>query len=337
MSSNPSNQQVKSNQRVKQYGILIALGAAIMIVAVLGFFAYHYYLGQDQGPEGLAGQSIQTTMGILPPQTDTLIQEEYKVYRDQHPEMDETEARRAFDTIQVMSKQADNPELAAWAERRALVKALLKKQVEDPLSESEMPPDFVQQAIDAYAFNSGNPALVTASHILIRPDNSTTPEQRSQTLEKIRQALLAQDSISDEDLEREAVRLTHAGFRVDVNKDLTFPAHPIQPFPLARTESYKTVVQPFADAAFALSAQHPLSEVVESEFGHHLVLFKSRTEEKKADPVKDRDFIVKQIIESGRTMYAQQYLNQVLSQMMQDGKILSDETRLQELMQGGQQ
>jgi len=269
-------------------------------------------------------------MGELPPQTEALLQEEFAVYRRQHPEMDEATARHEFDIIQKMSAQISDPERAAWAERKALAKAWIKVKIEEPFKPDTIKDDMVQDAIDAYAYRSGHPALVTASHILIRKDSVTSDEERRAALEAVRQNLLKLDTIRDSDLRHEAIRLTHAGFRADMNANLTFPSHPMKPF-LDQQLSYQAVVQPFADAAFALSNENPLSEVTETEFGYHLILFKSRTEEKKASIEKDRDFLVKQIVKTGKQYAADQFITELLNSYEEQGKILIDSDRMKQL------
>ena len=265
-------------------------------------------------------------MGQLPPQSDSLIQQEFEIYRRKHPEMDEATARHQFDIIQKMSGQISDPERAAWAERKALARAWVKTNIEDVYAPETVDDDMVQQAIEAYAFKSGHPSLVTASHILIRPDSVTTPEERRQALENVRQNLLKLETIHDEDLRHEAIRLTHAGFRTDMNADLTFPKRPMVSF-FGEQLSYQAVVEPFADAAFALSDQNPLSDITESEFGYHLILFKSRTEEKKASLPEDREFIVNSIIDAGRKMASRQKIEELMNQY----EILFDEPRLKEI------
>lgn len=296
----------------------------VCMAAAMSMLIFACSDASDSSSENAEGK---TTMGILPTQTPELLKSEFELYRSKHPELSESEAQYQFDVIQVMSKRVDDPDLAAWAERKALARAWLKKTVEEPFSIEKILEldNIVERAIDAYAYNTGHPALVTASHILVRPDKVTTAEQRREALEKSRQVLLKQETVTDEDLEREGVRLTHAGFRVDVNSDLTFPAKPIEPFFFDESStSYRSVVQPFADAAFSLSAQKPLSEVTESEFGYHLVLFKSRTEEKKGDPVKDRDFVLNQIHESVHIRAAQQQIQGLYEEMARSGRILED-------------
>ena len=265
-------------------------------------------------------------MGILPAQTQALLDAEWAEYRAQHPGVDEAKLRHDFNVIQVMSAEEYDEDTAVWAERRALAKAWLKTQIEDVYSPESVSDEMVQAAVDAYAFESGNPALVTASHILIRNDNFSTKEERFAALESVRKELLASGDLTNEAFAREAQRLTRAGFRTDFNADLTFPEHPMTSF-LGEQLSYRAVVEPFAKAAFALSEQNKLSPVTETEFGHHLILFTSRTEEKKADPRADRDFIVSKTIQQGRRMAAEQ----MISALMNDAEILADEDRVAEI------
>lgn len=298
----------------------------LIIPAILSLSVLFLACDNTEQENQVSNHVSSFTMGELPPQSESLIQQEFDVYRRQHPEMDEATARHEFDIIQKMSAQISDPERAAWAERKALSRAWVKAKIEDVYAPNTVSDEMVQQAIDAYAFKSGHPALVTASHILIRPDSVTTPEMRRQALENVRQNLLKLETIHDEDLRHEAIRLTHAGFRTDMNADLTFPKRPMVSF-FGERLGYQAVVEPFADAAFALTEQNPLSDITESEFGYHLILFKSRTEEKKASLPEDREFIVNSIVDAGRNLASRQGIEEVMNK--QD--ILFDEARLKEI------
>lgn len=268
------------------------------------------------------------TTGQLPAQTDQLIAAEWDIYRKKHPEMTDAEAKKQFDIIQIMSAQNYQQDVAVWADRRALAKAWVKSQIHDVYHPSTVPDEMIQAAADAYAFSSGNPALVTVSHILIHPDTLTTSEQRRAALEAIRQELIQNSAFSDEDISKAAQRLIRGGYRVDVNKNLTFPRHQMTSF-MGEQLNYQNTVEPFADAAFKLSPDNRLSPVTESEFGFHLILFKNKSEEKKADVHKDRDFLVSKIVEQGRKIATQQFLQS----LMQAKPIRVDEQRLNQITQ----
>ena len=265
-------------------------------------------------------------MGILPAQSPELIAQEWSIYRQNHPELSEEEARHQFDIIQTMSAEHYDAYTAAWAERRALANAWLKAEIEDVFHPDTVSPEMIQAAIDAYAFKSGHPALVTASHILIKPDKTTTPEMRKAALEAVRTQLLKEGDLSDDALRRQAQRLIRAGYRTDMNADLTFPRRAMTSF-LGEQLSYQTVVEPFAKASFELSEANPLSPVTESEFGYHLILFKSRTEEKKADIKRDADFIRESTVQQGRKLASRQKIDA----LMQSNDIRVDETRLAQM------
>lgn len=263
-------------------------------------------------------------MGKLPATSQGLLDQEWQIYRSKHLDMEESEARKNFDIIQMMSAEKYDADTAAWAERRVLAESWLKNRIEDVYNPETVTDEMVAMAIDAYAFKSGHPALVTASHILLRNSDTTVPEERRRVLENIRNEMLNSGELSNETLFREAQRLKKAGFDVVVNDDMTFPRRPMEAF-MGEQLPYQAVVEPFADAAFALSSENRLSHVVESEFGDHLILFIDRTEEKKADPIADRDFIVARIVMQGRI----QATKQLLSELMQNSEIYVDEKRLQ--------
>ena len=273
-------------------------------------------------------QSAQTSyqMGVLPPQTPELLAQEWEIYRQEHADLSEDAARHQFDIIQKMSADHEDAYTAAWAERRAQANAWLKAEVENVFHPNTVSNEMIQAAIDAYAFKSGHPALVTASHILIKPDAHSTPEMRKAALEAVRADLIQSGDLSDNALRIQAQRLIRAGYRTDMNADLTFPRYAMTSF-LGEQLSYRTVVEPFADAAFKLSNDNRLSPVTESEFGYHLILFKSRTEEQKADIHRDAYFIRNSTVKQGRELATRQKIDE----LMQTGDIRIDETRLSQI------
>ena len=274
--------------------------------------------------------SVSTT-GELPEQTQALLDEEWKLYRAKHPEMDEATAQKQFNAIQVLSARArtnmaqEAEKEGTWALRRALARRWLRTRVEDVFSPESVNDQLIQEAIDAYAFESGHPALVTASHILIMTDDGSTEEERLKIMTSVHARLAALPEVTDESLAEEAVKLIRMGYKVDVNTDLEFPRHPMQAF-LGEQLSYRAVVEPFAAAAFSLDEAHPLSGVVKSEFGHHIILFKKRTEGKKAKKSDIRDYMVSRIVAQGRNIAASQFISDV----EQQSTILYNEEKIKE-------
>lgn len=268
-------------------------------------------------------------MGSLPPNSDALLAQEWDAYRAQHGEMDETEARRAFAIIQKMSAQGYDEQTAAWAERKALANAWIKAEIEDVYHPDSVSDDMIRAAIEAYAFQSGHPALITVSHVLIKPDQWSSAETRKTALSAIRAQLASQAEITDDDLRAAAERLTHAGFRTDMNDNMTFPREEMQSF-MGEQLSYRNMVEPFAEAAFALTADHPLSDIVETEFGYHIILFKKFDPEVKARLPQDRDFIRDKIVLHGRKLATEQKINE----LMQNGQIMINEERIKDIVNG---
>ena len=275
------------------------------------------------------GKTYQT--GVLPQQTSALLEEEWRIYRARHPEMGEQEARHSFDIIQIMSSEHYDARTAVWADRKFLANRWIEKEIEDVYSPETLSDEIIQAAIDAYAFKSGTPALVTASHILVKPNKTTTAEERRNALESVRKAMLEKKEFSNEAMSKYAQMLVRAGFRTYMNADLTFPKSPMQSF-MGEQLDHPAVVQPFADAAFALSKNNRLSPVVESEFGFHLILFMSKTEEVKADIKKNRDFMVSKIVQQGRKLASEQKI----TDLMKAGHIRVNEARVAEIAGGNQ-
>lgn len=272
-----------------------------------------------------------STQGELPEQTQALLDEEWNLYRTKHAELSEATARKHFKAIQLLSARArtnmaqDAEKAGTWALRRALARRWLKTRIEDVFSPESVDDKLIQEAIDAYAFESGHPTLVTASHILIMTDDGSTEEERLSIMTSVHARLAALSEVTDEALAEEAVKLIRMGYKVDVNTDLEFPRYPMQAF-LGEQLPYRAVVEPFAAAAFSLDDAHPLSGVVKSEFGHHIILFKKRTEGKKAKLSDIRDYMVSRIVAQGRNIAASQFISEV----EQQSTILYNEEKIKE-------
>lgn len=288
------------------------------------------FTGCETAKETGSAQASRYQMGVLPPSSPQLLDEEWKIYRSRHPDQDEASARKSFDTIQILSAVKYDKKTAAWADRKALANAWLKKEIEDVYSPETLDDSLIQEAIDAYAFKSGSPSLVTASHLLLHEDGMTTPEERIAALNQVRNEIIAKGDYSNEALSYHAQRLIRAGFKADMNADLTFPKRPMKTF-MQEELNYPAVVDEFADAAFALSKDNRLSPVTKSEFGYHLILFISKTEEKKADIKKDRAFMTEQIVRQGRLLATEYGLNALMNQ---PNRIHYNDARLKEMSEG---
>jgi|GEM_PF-2236159 len=270
-------------------------------------------LGCVQGDAVIEDSAALMTDGRLPEDTSEGLRAEWAVFRARHPDIEESEALRQFWAIQALSRRAlevygdQASRVAAWAERRSLVRQWLSVNIEAVYHPSSVNDDFVQQAIDAYAFGSGHPTLVTASHVLVQPDPGSTPSARREAMLAIREALAAGSTVDNEALGRAALELLRAGFHVEVNTDLEFPRTPMQSF-LGDALSYRAVVEPFAAAAFALNDAQPLSAVVESEFGDHIILFRQRREGRKPELESVRAYMLELIVRQGRRLAVQQKL-----------------------------
>lgn len=261
----------------------------------------------DQTP-----QNRRWNTGVLPTETPQLLEAEWKIFRQQHPDLEENAAKREFDIIQHMSRAKYDEDIAKWTDRKLLANAWLKKNIEEVYNADSIDDELIQAAIDAYAFKSGYPDLVTVSHILIKADELSTPDERVQALQAIRKTLIDNRDFSNEALKVQAQRLERAGFRVDMNADLTFPRSAIPSF-MGESLPYQTTVEPFADASFKLSEDNPLSDIVESAFGLHLILFRNFAKGKKASLEKDRDFIINNIVKRGRKFAATQRIDELMN------------------------
>ena len=299
-----------------------------------------------------SSRDVSGAMGVLLPDTSEFLEQQWQAYWAKHRDIPQSEARRQFDIIQAMSADVYDERIAAWADRRALALAWLEHDVENVFSPDKVSDELIRQAIDAYAFKSGHPALMTVSHVLVRADGRSSEEARQEAVKTAHAFLMARlnarHNLGDEDLREVATLLMQAGFRVDMNPDLTFPRAPIEPF-MGEMPLYRYVVEPFAEAAFGLSAEHPLSEPVRSEFGTHIILFKKFEPEKKASFADDYEFMRANIVQFGRKAGVDMYLaalmhnDELLKNMMskderfnallrQNVEILVNEERLREIV-----
>lgn len=269
--------------------------------------------------------------------TEANLKAEWEVFRSKNPDVPEAELQQSFAEIQALSRMAHEhygsraKRVAHWADRRALGRAWLKHEIEETYHPRDVDDAFIQQALDAYAFESGSPSLVTASHVLVKPDKRTSAPQRREALAAVRRDILASGDFSDVALSRGALELMRAGYQVDMNANLSFPRQPIASF-LGLHHAAMAVVEPFAEAAFALTAEAPLSDVVESEFGYHLILFKHRTPETKPSIEEMRDFMRQKIVERGRALGTQQ----ALAELQSAAQIRVDEKAVTAAIKAGQ-
>lgn len=263
------------------------------------------------------------TLGVMLEPTPQNLALEYAAFKKQRPDLDENEAKKQFDRIQFLSQKQYDKTIAQWADRKALANAWLKTQLEDVYSPETVGDDMLNAAIDAYAFKSGHPALMTVSHLLVKPDKFSTPQERIEILTQIRQEMIQNDDFSDDAFRLYAEKLLHAGFRADTNADLTFPETEMISF-MGEQLSYSNVVEPFAKAAFALSETNRLSPVVETQFGHHLILFQKLEPEKKASLPEDRQFLIESIVLHGRKLA----ISQMLKNLMNDATIFINEEKV---------
>lgn len=298
--------------------LCIARWIAICSAAVSAFAAC-----SSEAPDAKTRHYAYKT-GVLAQDTPEMLAREFDVFSKKHPEWDENKRRAEFDRIQKMSAKKYDESIAVWADRKALAKAWIKTQIEDVYSPETVSDEMAQAAIDAYAFKSGHPALLTASHLLVKPDEGSTPEDRRNALQTVRNKIVESDDYSDEALRAWGESLLHAGFRADMNPDLTFPRETMTSF-MGEQLSYRNMVEPFAEAAFKLSATDRLSPVVETEFGYHIILFKNFKPGKKASLEKDRQFIVDNIVMRGR-MTA---VTQALDRLMNNAEILLDQSKVE--------
>ncbi|GIW89529.1 MAG: peptidylprolyl isomerase [Isosphaeraceae bacterium] len=144
-------------------------------------------------------------------------------------------------------------------------------------------------------------AQVRASHILIKLEPNASPEEK----EKARQRLLAiRQEIADQKI----------SFADAANKYSEDEGNREQPSggDLGKFPRRGIYIEPFAQAAFALQ-KGQLSDIVETEYGLHLILVTDREEGQPIDFERMRNVILNQ--------YAADLQNQIIEQMRKTAQI----------------
>ncbi|MFA5625729.1 MAG: peptidyl-prolyl cis-trans isomerase [Bradymonadales bacterium] len=243
---------------------------------------------------------------------------EWEAYVRKYPDLSAGEARARFDAIQNLSKDAflkldDAQALAALHDRRALANALIEKEITNTYELSDVSDEMVRAAYNAFAFDTGQPELVTVSHLLLRESKVFDENRAKDYMQRIYDDIVLRSAYNDESLRDYALLLTRAGERSDMNADLSFPRHAMSSF-MGMQVSYQNMVEEFAAAAFALNEKTVLSPPVRSEFGYHLILFKERRFAYQPPYDEVKEYIREKILERGRTIATQQLLERLQSE-----------------------
>lgn len=147
-----------------------------------------------------------------------------------------------------------------------VVKARIEKAVTDILAQAQVEflinkelenANFDEAAAEYYKANQEKfktPEIIEASHILVKSDQSRDREAALKLVGEIREKVLADPSVFEE------MARTHSDDKVSGAKGGALGAFP-----------RKRMVKPFTDAAFKLKATGELSDVVETQFGFHLI------------------------------------------------------------------
>jgi len=237
------------------------------------------------------------------------------------------EALASLIQLHVVSEKARAHELDALPEarvarHRALVQRLLEEQVESVTAE-QIDDAAIREAYDRFAVDFFEPELVTASPLV---------EQARALATEIEAALRALDRTpTADDMDRIGRLANLRGMlTVQVDHDLTFPRRPI-PTTGHEKPRYQAVVEPFADAAFALDADDPISPPVLSPFGVHVVVFRERTDGERPPLDEVREEIRQALLERARV----QTIEALMRQLRTSARIEVDEAAIQE--QGARQ
>ncbi|OIP32506.1 MAG: hypothetical protein AUK47_20365 [Deltaproteobacteria bacterium CG2_30_63_29] len=237
--------------------------------------------------------------------------------------------------LEVMAGEAikrglDGSLTSEMAKERAMVQRLLEDRVEE-LPDNAISDSLVQEMYDTYAMEFFVPELVTASHLLFElPSAQQTPERVAEVMALAKELRAALKEPTEAELERLALLANIRGYIVRVEKNLTFPLRAV-PAMVSETSRYPGVVEPFADAAFALSIEQPLSEPTLTTFGVHVILFKKRTQGRRPPFEVVESRIREDLIARMRS----KNLSRLIDKVHQNAKIAVDESAIDEAVTQG--
>lgn len=241
------------------------------------------------------------------------------------PGTSKAQTLRALIDLELLTQEAarlglDQLPSALDFKHTAAIQRLLEDTIERPISTETLPPELPAQAYEGFSLDIFEPELVSASHLLIElPEAAQTPERVAQArafAQTLRDQILARSALSlptAADLDAVAAFANLSGWTVRAEHGFSFPARPIAPMPGAQPR-FPAVVQPFADAAFALTPQAPLSEPVVTTFGVHLILLIDRRPDLRPAFEAARDDIAQKLITAQRRITTQQLLKRLSDQ-----------------------
>jgi peptidyl-prolyl cis-trans isomerase D len=172
--------------------------------------------------------------------------------------------------------------------------------------------DRLQKAYDQRKAEFDRPEEIRARHILIRKAEESETEAARATLEKARERFEAGESFADL-----AAELSDDPGSKEKGGDLGF-------FPRGR------MVKAFEDVAFGL-APGTLSEIVESSFGHHLILVEEKRAAQLTPFEEARQQIARDLALSGASEAAARERAGAIAARIRGGESLVDAAREEEL------
>lgn len=262
------------------------------------------------------------------------IEAEWPYFQAQHAALSPEEARKQFNTLQALSAKAqadiaDAGALSVLYDRRALADAWIKKEISDTFKPSDVSEAMLRAAYDSFSFDTGHPELITVSHLLWRESKTFNDARAKEGMQRIFDEMQRTNNYTDEALKKYAFMITQAGERADMNADLSFPRRALPSF-MGLQQNYPTMVEPFAQAAFALDESRRLSLPVRTEFGYHLILFKQKRLAYQPHFDEVREYLRAKILEHARRTAT----NQLLEELQNKANIRINEDALRRIAQG---
>jgi len=204
----------------------------------------------------------------------------------------------------------------ARTRKRAMVRSLLRREIEEPLGPSNLEESELEGIERAIRADLGRPAGIRASHLVIIPgerksDTSSGPigtesdrEEAREWATRIRNELPDGASVTELfDARRRVLDEVPGGFRVVVDPHLRFPSPDSRNFRGSLPESWLSVVDAFAEGAHRMLEEGRggrISEPIESKYGWHLIHPEERIPAKVPDPEATREVAVSQRLRERR-------------------------------------
>lgn len=259
--------------------------------------------------------------------------EEFEAFWRDHPEMSRQQALDALIDRELLVGEAIRRGVPAskdlqFARKRAMVRQLLERQVEDEVQREDLSDSEVAERVDKIRHSVGHPPGMRASHILVTVPRKAKKKASKEQVDKwYAEAKRWLGAIRDElpeapgALDLLAARDRFKGqvpepLDVVVNAHLTFPIGDPAEYGRDYPEGWRPVVPAFRDAAAQMARQGRLGELsdpVKTQFGWHLIVGEELLDAEVGDPKAARQVAIAQLLRQKRQEKLVEKMKQWLS------------------------